>query len=349
MLRIQAGSRAGATVLSNPLKRASWLGVAMAKFKRWPQIATAIGILLAGEAGLRMFSAPPAIDLYRMYRLHGADGFAMLDQMGLSVALMQSCHRLLQLDDDLLWKGRPNLDMDARSLSLAGDSAWRIQTNADGFRDRSASPSVTRVALGDSCTFGWGVDTNWTEALEARTGLAVQNLALPGYSSVQGRRVFEQYKPPVVDVLFLNFGANDGHTVFQGDRSRIEQRHTLIGRLRHALAGLHLVQHARGHLYRTWAKGTVLAWRSGAYGSRVTPEQMALEYGAMADQAERTVLLDICARDEYSQVMREVAERDRRVDLVRYRDLGGETVDGCHPTVAGHRALAEAVDAVLSR
>ena len=303
---------------------------------------------MVGEVGLRLVAAPPSIDFYRMYRLHGADGFAMLDQMGMSVALVENCHRLLELDEQLLWRGRPDLQMDARSLSLGGDAPWSIETDAHGFRD-SSTADATMVALGDSCTFGWGTDTNWTEAFEARTGRAVRNLAVPGYSAVQGRRVLAQHRPPELDVLVLNFGANDGHMVFQGDLARLDQRTTALGRARHALAGLHLVQHGRRWLYTTWAKGTVLAWQSGAYRPRVTPDELEAEYLAMIEQADRTVLLDICARDEYARMMGSLADRDPRVSIIRYRDLGEDTVDGCHPTVAGHEALAKAVEGQLGR
>ena len=39
------------------------------------------------------------------------------------------------------------------------------------------------------------------------------------------------------------------------------------------------------------------------------------------------------------------AEHD--IALVQYADLGGETLDGCHPTPEGHRRIAEAIGALL--
>ena len=77
-------------------------GSVASRRRRAKQLAAAVGILVVGEVGLRLVAAPPSVDFYRMYRLHGADGFAMLDQMGMSVALVENCHRLLKLDEQLL-------------------------------------------------------------------------------------------------------------------------------------------------------------------------------------------------------------------------------------------------------
>ena len=46
-------------------------------------------------------------------------------------------------------------------------------------------------------------------------------------------------------------------------RGKLRQRTTWVGRARHAVAGLHMVRHARFVAYALWAKSTVLAWRSG--------------------------------------------------------------------------------------
>ena len=168
------------------------------------QLASAVGILFCLELGVRVCLEPPTVDRYRLYRIHGADGFEMLDQMGMSVRLLEHSNRLLTLDEAWLWRGRPGLDMDARALSLVGGTPWRIRTNADGFRDADTEEG-SWVALGDSCTFGWGVDDNWTEKLEVLTGRAIRNLSMPGYSAVQGRRVLDAQMPPRPSVLFLNF------------------------------------------------------------------------------------------------------------------------------------------------
>ena len=178
-----------------------------------------------------------------------------------------------------------NARLSDRNRTYADFLYGRLQRKGYLFRDCQRLVNTDRnffgatmVALGDSCTFGWGTDTNWTEAFETRTGRAVRNLAVPGYSAVQGSRALAQHRPSELDVLVLNFGANDGHMVFQGDLARLGQRSTAVGRVRHALAGLHLVQHSRRWLYTTWARGTVLAWQSGAYRPRVTPDELEAEY-----------------------------------------------------------------------
>jgi lysophospholipase L1-like esterase len=84
-------------------------------------------------------------------------------------------------------------------------------------------PTGYRVlAIGNSCTFGWGVEENsiWTRQLETilRKELPFQsieviNAGVPGYSSLQGKRYFQnelvELKPKL---LLIMFGWNDQWT-----------------------------------------------------------------------------------------------------------------------------------------
>ncbi|MCJ7586777.1 MAG: GDSL-type esterase/lipase family protein [Candidatus Aminicenantes bacterium] len=103
-----------------------------------------------------------------------------------------------------------------------------IESNREGFRTRNLSktkrPGVFRILfLGDSTTFGWGVeqDERFSDLLEKRlnaagTGICYEivNLGLPGYSSYQGRIALDLYglgySP---DMVILSFGANDSREV----------------------------------------------------------------------------------------------------------------------------------------
>lgn len=273
----------------------------------------------------------PSVDYAGLYRMHGADGFAMLDRMGAAVALLDAAHMLIRTDEDRLWRVRENLTVDSSALSLGEEpAAWSVHTDEQGFRDHSDQGDW--LALGDSCTFGWGVDTDFTLEIEARSEHRVRNRGVPGYSVLQGERVAEPSR-----VLLLNFGANDGHMVLQGDAERLNARQTRVGRLRFGLAQLHLVRHARNLLYRPWAKGTVLAWQAGAYRPRVGPEAFEGALLRLSEGAEQTVLLQICARDEYGDAMARVAATSPSIHHLLY---DGDTVDGCHPTAQGHAQLA---------
>ncbi|MBL8111917.1 MAG: hypothetical protein JNK60_03460 [Acidobacteria bacterium] len=100
-----------------------------------------------------------------------------------------------------------------------------MSTGEDGFRTVPGRPSSGRavVLLGDSCTFGLGVndDESVPAALQKlRPDLRVVNAGVPGYSAFQGRRLFARngsgWKP---DLVFITFGFNDA-TAWDGSSDR---------------------------------------------------------------------------------------------------------------------------------
>jgi lysophospholipase L1-like esterase len=89
-------------------------------------------------------------------------------------------------DDELGWRYAPL----ARARHQTDDFDVGIELNAQGFRDApfDAHPGRTRiVALGDSLTFGWGVEASqgFTSRLEALLGADVINLGVGGYGTDQ--------------------------------------------------------------------------------------------------------------------------------------------------------------------
>ncbi len=155
-------------------------------------------------------------------------------------------------DPDLVVRLRPLLDTDY--TTVRPDLAGRVTTNAEGFRGGAFAPAdedAVRIAvLGDSVSFGFGVDDaeTWPHHLAgllAADGRAVQvrNLAVPGYSTAQGRLLFErrvldgEFAPHIV---VFAFGFNDGYLRDQTDaQTRISERRrreTWLGRTRGWLA-----------------------------------------------------------------------------------------------------------------
>lgn len=96
--------------------------------------------------------------------------------------------------------------------------------NALGFRGNIYDPNLhngdeTKVMiLGDSCSFGWGIldyHLTFQSILEERLGeqsgkFKVYNFSQPGYSSSQGKVVFDRWFSKVnPDLLIIYFGWND--------------------------------------------------------------------------------------------------------------------------------------------
>jgi len=130
-------------------------------------------------------------------------------------------------DPNLFWRFREGKHIDSRRFSYID-----YNINSDGRRGpertEQKQPGTFRVvALGNSCTFGWGVPYNniWTTRLETslhsrwETGdVEVINAGVPGYSSHQGliylRNELFDLDP---DILLIMFGWNDhwsaGHNI----------------------------------------------------------------------------------------------------------------------------------------
>jgi lysophospholipase L1-like esterase len=143
-------------------------------------------------------------------------------------------HRELELIDPLA----PRLFREA--------TRWTVRTGAAGFRSPDFSPApepgrVRVLALGDSSTFGWGVEAEETwpgrlpAALARETGrppesFEVLNLGVPGYSTFQGRVLLERVALPLAPELVVwSYLANDGAAIGGADAELYARRASWIG------------------------------------------------------------------------------------------------------------------------
>ncbi|MBD3256809.1 hypothetical protein GF377_00150, partial [candidate division GN15 bacterium] len=118
---------------------------------------------------------------------------------------------IIKKDHDLFWRLRPNREEASRFYE---GKTYRI--NNLGLRgDNIGGKTKPRiVALGNSCTFGWGVDDNqaFPAVLEEKLDRSYEviNAGVPGYSSYQGRVFFEQELVDLdPDVVLIMFSWND--------------------------------------------------------------------------------------------------------------------------------------------
>jgi len=128
----------------------------------------------------------------------------------------------------LFWyAGRPNLD-NARVTGVfwepvTGDRVeldFTVSTNRYGFRDDPIAPKGTRfriLAIGDSTTFGHGVDRKdtWPDSLERRltdSGYRVDviNAGQCAHTAFQGKLLMEHIAPELEpDLVLVNYGHNE--------------------------------------------------------------------------------------------------------------------------------------------
>lgn len=126
---------------------------------------------------------------------------------------------VFERDAELFWRLRPNQTITSRFFE---GRTYRI--NEYGLRGGpiAGTPASARVLLlGNSCMFGWGISDSQTIAKQTEQflgeGFEVINAGVPGYTSLQGRRLFEKHlvdlEPTIVAVMF---GWNDQWAAAEG-------------------------------------------------------------------------------------------------------------------------------------
>jgi len=148
-----------------------------------------LGGLLAGlvavELGLRVFPIP--------------NRFVLLEQLS----------ELWESDPEVLLHLRPNLD-----LQISGHPEFRfhVVTNAEGLRDDPMTEVQRIVAIGDSFTFGFGVEADeaWPERLGHLSGVEVANLGWAGWNSYVYPATIRRHAVPLrAQVWLWAFFVND--------------------------------------------------------------------------------------------------------------------------------------------
>ena len=313
------------------------------------------------------------------YGVVGADKASMILQTDWGRGFVEGFSELMEAHPTRVWRVRPDLNIEASGISMdlfgVGVRAkWLIQTDSRGYRLTSAHASpVHVVGVGDSSTFGWGLDKPFLTRLNART----TNLGVPGYSSAQGlllaNEVLANLKP---DFVTLAFGANDAHRVYTPDELTLRARTTPIGRLRYVISQQRIAKFVRDFLGPK-QKGEVME-RVSPDGFRKNLKSLVTSVRALDAQP---VLLSWCANRDWDEVMKELSV-ELNVPLIREQDIREyirsersenripatirdefsanydssvlaahpklyETNDGCHPSVWAHQILADRLQALV--
>lgn len=123
-------------------------------------------------------------------------------------------NEILQPDPELFWRLRPNV-RERELKGIISDSReliFNVSIDEHGRRQLPRVPNATKqiLFLGDSCTFGVGVDDDETFAALAQSdieGIQSINGGVPGYSSYQGglalEKALETFTPDAVVITFL--------------------------------------------------------------------------------------------------------------------------------------------------
>jgi len=137
---------------------------------------------------------------------------------------LPSLNETMEFDPWLFWRLRDGLSdfrvhgrMEANPIDfrVSTERNLRVVPGAEASGPDARAPRV--LALGDSCTFGLGVDDaqTWPALLQRLLGSAAEparviNAGVPGYTAFQGRRLLgSRGRELAPDVIVATFGFND--------------------------------------------------------------------------------------------------------------------------------------------
>jgi lysophospholipase L1-like esterase len=262
---------------------------------------------------------------------------------GLFILYDQSC---LRRSAALGFENDPGCRADNRR------GAW-LRINSFGLRgDEPRNDGSSRIlAVGDSCTWGWGRTLN-SETYPARlqalldeshpiARYEVVNAGVPAYTSYQGLAYLRERGLALHPAITLiEFGFNDAVPIGD-DEQRIRRQAAIVPIMR---ADDYLLERST---FYSWFRWHLEPPAPGKLAPRVSPEKFRknlTEMIGLAREAGAKPMLLRLPRPTANQlahlrVLDEVG-RDLDVPVVSYE---GPRIDPVHPTIDGYRMLAEQI------
>ena len=135
-----------------------------------------------------------------------------LQELNKRMALYRATDGMFIADKELLFKIRPNYDAVVDHPDYHVRVKTHLNLDAIGFRGGSTGGPAWAVAVGDSFTFGVGVEQEytWVYLLAKALGREIVNLGIPAQGPAQYTRVLKRYALPIrPKVVFYGFYFND--------------------------------------------------------------------------------------------------------------------------------------------
>lgn len=243
---------------------------------------------------------------------------------------MHNYYRTYRWDRHLFYRLQPDLDIPLTDVMAPPEirerTRWLFHTNSRGFNAREGpleKPAGTFriLTLGDSSTFGWGVDTEaaYPHVLERLLGrrhpgvrIEVINLGVCGYSSFQGRLLLERealaYRP---DIVTLSYGSNDYSKVPETFEAAHARNQSWSGALRELLNRSLAYRIYAAYLTSRFLSETAAAGEEDDLVFNVGPERSRANLEEMArfsiDRGLEPIFVTNCVPAEMSEPIRAAA------------------------------------------
>lgn len=202
---------------------------------------------------------------------------------------------------------------------------WTLVSGPNGFRtgnkkeDSDQDSTRQLIVLGDSSSFGWGVDYEETygyvlqEKLNYKSAspFELRNFSLPGFTTYHGRMLLDEFVPVKEgDRILISYGANDSFLALHTDEERMEMRNSVPGKLNAFLDSLRLYQIMESYLMPY--KIELATPPAQEKQTRRVPlnrfkENLAAIIGLILEKKAQVMLINICQEEDYAQAAKETA------------------------------------------
>jgi lysophospholipase L1-like esterase len=200
---------------------------------------------------------------------------------------------------------------------------WTIASDAKGNRISEQNPTVeegeahTLHVLGDSSSFGWGVDfeDSYPQQLAEKlkqpsqtSGITVKNYSTPGFTSNQGLLLLEdRMKIKNGDIVLVSFGSNDSYPSLKSDSVRFQAQNSLLGKISWSLNRLLVIKWMRT-LIHSLPELRIPKTKNNRVSLEEYQENLGAIFKEILQRGGKPHFISICNRGTYRGVAEQTAK-----------------------------------------
>ena len=222
---------------------------------------------------------------------------------------------------------KPNLQLTVLNYSSAlffdKLPPWTIASDAKGYRVSAQNPIVgeteghTLHVLGDSSSFGWGVDfedsypqqlAEKLKQLPLTSSITVENYSTPGFTSYHGQLLLEdKVKIKNGDIVLVSFGSNDSYPSLKSDSVRFQARNSMVGKISWSLNRLMIIKWMRT-LIHSLPEPRIPKTKNSRVSLEEYQKNLGVIFQEILQRGGKPHFISVCNRGEYRDVAKQTAK-----------------------------------------
>ena len=213
--------------------------------------------------------------------------------------------------------------------------SWTIVSDAKGNRISAQNSKVekddahTLYVLGDSSSFGWGVDfedsypqqlAGKLKQLSLTSDITVKNYSTPGFTSYQGRLLLEdRVKIKIGDIVLVSFGSNDSYPSLKSDSEQFQARNSMVGKISWFLNHLLVIKWMRT-LIHSLPEQRIPKTKINRVSIEEYQKNLGVIFKEIQKQGGKPHFISICNRGKYRSVA-ELAAKSAHIPFYDFPEI----------------------------